>query len=133
MPMMYRQTARADPSTVVVDRLPNASRLACFHRWSIALSSGVALGNSRTSIPNDSAQSRLSGAVCGEARSSKSTSFQPRQCDRTTLRKSWCSSWVQALVIIPATSPVWTLIAPWRNRFARLPVIGTRTCSPMCP
>ena len=31
------------------------------------------------------------------------------------------------------TSPVATLIAPWRMRLARLPVIGTRTCSPICP
>ena len=36
-------------------------------------------------------------------------------------------------VISSDTSPVLTLIAPWRIRLARLPVIGTRTCSPMWP
>ena len=68
---MYRQAAKADSSTESVARLPRVSRLVCRHRWSIAFNSGVATGNQRISIANSSAQSRLSGAVCWEARSSK--------------------------------------------------------------
>lgn len=58
---------------------------------------------------------------------------QPRQWERITDRNRWWVSFVHSLVIRSETSLVLMLIAPWRIRLARLPVIGTRTCWPMWP
>ena len=96
----------------------------------MAFNSGVALGSNRVSIFRHSwAQARA--ALCWEARSSKSTRFQPRQWARINLRNASCESWVQSSVINNARSPLRILIAPWRTRLLWVPLIGTRTCSPM--
>ena len=131
--MMYWHASSADVATVLVARLPTVSRFVCLHRWSMAFNSGVAFGRSRTSIPSSSAHARLTGDLCCDARSSNSTMFQPRQCDRTIARNVWWVSLVHSSVISRQTSPLLTLIAPWRIRLERLPVIGTRTCSPTWP
>src|SRR5262249_35170336 len=47
---MYQLASMADSSIGCGGGFPWVSRLACRHRWSIAFSSGVALGNNRTSI-----------------------------------------------------------------------------------
>jgi len=59
----YWHEASADSSTEHVERSANARPLTKRQRWSIALSSGVAHGKKRNSIPRSAAVSRLSSAV----------------------------------------------------------------------
>jgi hypothetical protein len=109
---MYWQAARADISIETVSRSPSASLLVCLQKWSIAFSSGVALGSSRTSIPNTAAPAKLPGDLCWVARSSKRTGFHPGQRSRAVRRKARWVSFVHASAICRATAPLRTLIAP---------------------